>query len=48
MGKYCVYAKIAIHEYAKDEQKAAEVVERLLLEQEKISKVEVLAVEKTK
>ena len=48
MGKYCVYAKIAIHEYAKDEQKAAEVVERLLLEQEKISKVEVLAVEKDK
>lgn len=46
MAKYCVYAKIALHEYAKDEKKAAELVEKWLKEQEKISDVEIIAVEK--
>lgn len=46
MAKYCVYAKIAIHEYAKDERRAAEIVEKWLKEQEKVTDVEIMAVEK--
>lgn len=46
MAKYNVYVKAEVKSYGKNEEKASEIVKKWLLEQDGVTQVEVIGVEK--